>query len=386
MSEIYLDNSATTKLSGEVKQKIHSLIDMYGNPSSLHTLGQIAEKELQKAREIVANALGVRINNSSNIIFTASGSEANNLALLGTARAKQRRTANRILISDCEHPSVYNTAYMLENEGFEIIEIPTKGGVLDLNAVEAALLKPVHSASFMLVNNETGALFDVKSAFNLIKSKYPDAICHTDAVQGFLKSPFTPTSLGADLITVSGHKIHAPKGVGALYISPEIIKAKKIVPIIFGGGQEGGFRSGTENTLGICGFGEAIRIGYENLNENITHFRELYNYAYEKLSCLEIKMNIPARHVNHIINITLPNIKSETMLHFLSAKSIYVSSGSACSSHSAKTNRTLTAFGLSKKEADCSLRISFSQYNTKGDIEYLATALNEGITRLIKIK
>ncbi len=386
MSEVYLDNSATTMLSAEVINKITSCLSIYGNPSSLHSKGQEAERELEIARKNIAAALGVRLKSNSSLVFTASGSEANNLALFGTARAKQRRVANRILISDCEHPSVYNTANKLADEGFEIIEIPTKNGVLDLDAIEAALSKPVLCASFMLVNNETGSLFDVKTAFAMIKSKYKEAICHTDAVQGFLKHKFTPISIGADLISISGHKIHAPKGVGALYISPEIIRAKKIVPIIYGGGQENGFRSGTENFIGICGFGEAVRVGTANFSNNLLLFKELYVYASEKISSLGIKINAPTTHTDHILNITLPNIKSETMLHFLSAKGIFVSSGSACSSRSDKTSRTLSAFGLTKIEADCSLRISFSFYNTKEDIDKLCLALQEGLSQLIRIK
>jgi len=386
MREIYLDNSATTPLSGEVVQKITECFGIYGNPSSLHNMGQRAEAELKNARLNVAKALGVHMPVSSQIVFTASGSEANNLAIIGTARAKQRRVSNRILITDCEHPSVYNTAQSLVNEGFEIIEIPTKGGNLDFEAIESALDVPIFMASFMLVNNETGALFDVKRAFSMIKSKYPNAVCHTDAVQGFLKCKFTPQALGADLVTISGHKIHAPKGIGALYVSNEMIKAKKISPIIFGGGQENGLRSGTENMLGICGFGEAARCGYASIDTNIVHFGELHAYVIEKLSSIGIQVNTAKTHVSHIVSITLPNTKSETMLHYLSSKGIYVSSGSACSSHSNKKSRTLLAFGLSAQEADCTLRISFSSYNTKDDVEQLCEALKCGISTLIKIK
>lgn len=384
--EIYLDNSATTPLSPAVKKKIAQMLDVYGNPSSLHSLGQRAEAELKTAREALLSALGARPREGE-FVFTSSGTEATSLAFFGCARAKERRDASRILITDSEHPSVKNTAAQLSKEGFEIVQIPTRGGVLDMAALEAALDKKIFLASFMLVNNETGARYDVESAFRAIRAEYPDAITHCDAVQGFMKVMFTPSSLGADLISVSGHKLHAPKGVGGLYISADIIKKKKISPFIFGGGQEKGMRSGTENTIGIAAFGTAVNDIKQKRAQNATHLEQLYLYATEKLEAMGLRINRPeGARVSHIINLTLPRIKSETMLHFLSADGIFVSSGSACSSHSKDPSSALISFGLTPEDADCSLRISLSEYNTKQDIDALVASLSTALERLVRIR
>lgn len=384
--EIYLDNSATTPLSEVAKKSIEQMLDIYGNPSSLHSLGAEAEARIKTAREQILSALGVRAREGE-LVFTSCGTEATALAFFGCAHAKERRDAVRILISEGEHPSVKNSAYALEREGFEVVQISTKNGVLDMDALEAALDKKIFMASFMLVNNETGALYSVADAFARIKQKYPDAITHCDAVQGFMKIPFTPATLKADLVSISGHKLHAPKGVGALYISAEMIKKRKIVPYLYGGGQEKGLRSGTENTLGICAFGAAVA----DIRPRLPHIRaqleELYTYTRQKIEALGIRVNAPVgNRASHIINITLPNIKSETALHLLSSEGIFVSSGSACSSHSGKPSETLLAFGLTPFEADCSLRISFSEYNTKEDVDALIASLSVALDRLVRIK
>ena len=385
--QIYLDNSATTPLSEAARAKILNCLDVYGNPSSLHSVGQAAESLVKEAREGLLAALGVR-GRGDELIFTSCGTEATALALFGCAHAKERREATRILITDSEHPSVKNTARALQREGFEVIEIPTRGGVLDMDALERSLDKKIFLASFMLVNNETGALYDVASAFAKIKARYPEAITHCYAVQGFMKIPFTPAALKADLISISGHKLHAPKGVGALYISADMIKKKKIVPYLYGGGQERGLRSGTENTLGIAAFGAAAADIKPRLSQNRAHLAELYQYCVSRLSSLEgVRINTPeGERADHIINLTLPNIKSETLLHFLSADGVFVSSGSACSSHAKSPSETLLAFGLSPAEADCSLRVSFSEYNSKEDIDALTLSLEKAMSRLVRIK
>ena len=386
MKEIYLDNSATTPLSSAVKKRIGEMLDVYGNPSSLHSIGQSAEKELKRAREELLGALGVRVREGE-LIFTSCGTEATALAFLGCAHAKERKDALRILISNSEHPSVKNNALALAKEGFEVVEIPTVGGVLDMECLEAALDKKIFLASFMLVNNETGALYRVGEAFAKIKARYPEAITHCDAVQGFMKVPFTPSSLRADMVSVSGHKLHAPKGVGALYVSADMIKKRKIVPYLYGGGQEKGLRSGTENTIGIAAFGAAVADIKPRFGQIRAHLEELYSYAAEGLMALGLRINTPSgEHVSHIINFTLPNIKSETVLHFLSADGVFVSSGSACSSHSSSPSSALVAFGLSATDADCSLRVSFSEYNTKEDVDALLTSLKAALERLVRIK
>ena len=383
---IYLDNSATTAPSKAAIDKINETLSLYGNPSSLHSMGQSAEKVVREARESILLALGARVREGE-LVFTSCGTEANALAILGSAHAKERRDAIRILTTDSEHPSVYKNLDSLAKEGFEIVKIPTRGGVLDLDAIDQALDKKIFLASFMLVNNETGAVYNVSEAFAKIKAKYPEAITHCDAVQGFMKIPFTPATLKADLISVSGHKLHAIKGVGALYISADMIKKKKITPFLLGGGQENGWRSGTENTIGIAAFGAAVADIKSRFSQNREHFFELYSYATEKIEKLGIRINKPSENfAHHIINVTVPNIKSETVLHFLSAEGIFISSGSACSSHSKTPSGTLISFGLSPADADCSLRISFSEYNTKEDIDALCAGLESALDKLVRIK
>ena len=385
MKTIYLDNSATTPLCDAAKAAIGEAMEHYGNPSSLHLAGQQAEGLLKQARDRVLNALGVR-RGQGTVIFTSCGTEATSMALLGTAFAKARRDAVRILTTNSEHPATLRALELLEADGFEVVKIPTRGGALDMDALEAALDKKIFMASFMLVNNETGALYSLKEAFAKIKRKYPDAMTHCDAIQGFMRVRFTPASIGADMISISGHKIHAPKGVGALYVSSEIIKAKKIVPILRGGGQESGMRSGTENVMGIAALGAAAEDMRMSLENTEAYMAELYEYACGRLSSLGLQLNIPERHVCHIINFTLPDIKSETMLHHLSADGIYVSSGSACSSHSSTPSGSLIAFGLTPRMADCSLRVSLSKYNTKEDIDALCESLGRGLERLVRIR
>lgn len=388
---IYLDNSATTALSERAKASMSEAFENFGNPSSLHFAGTDAEKTLREARRAVLSTLGVkamRDEHDKQLVFTSCGTEASSLAIFGCAYAKKRREANRIITTDSEHPSVEKALLRLCEDGFEIVRIPTVSGVLDIKALEMALDKPIFMASIMLVNNETGALYDVKSAFEKIKRRYPDAITHCDAVQGYLKVRFTPASLGADLVTLSAHKIHGPKGVGALYIAPHMLKEKKIVPFLVGGDQEHGMRSGTENVIGIAGFGAAAKEGYSGMATAMPRVASLRDMAQEGISELGcIKLNIPkGARAPHVLNITLPNIKSQTMLNFLSAKGIYVSSGSACSSHSSRPSSTLLAFGLDAHQADCSLRISFSEYNKEEDVARLCEALREGVETLVKIK
>lgn len=385
MKEIYFDNSATTALSEAVKEAMTAAMDNYGNPSSLHSCGLSAEKTMREARKNIGEALGVRSLKDSELIFTSCGSEASNLAIFGTVFAKTRRTSNKIITTDSEHPSVEKPLRRLEENGFNVVRIPTRQGILDMEILEKEA-DGVLLASMMMANNETGAIYDVEKAFGIIKRKSPDAVTHCDAVQGFLKKKFTVSSLGADLITISAHKIHGPKGVGALYISPDIIKKKKLIPYILGGGQEFGMRSGTENTVGIAGFGRAAKDGYASLEQSVMVMLSVRDYIVSHMPS-EIRVNLPeGERVPHIVNITLPRIKSETMLHFLSSKGIFVSSGSACSSHSSTPSSALIAFGLPPKEADCSLRISLCENNTTEEADALISALSEGLDALVRIR
>lgn len=387
MRDIYLDNSATTHICQEAKLKMIEAMDCYGNPSSLHSKGFDSSKMIADSRTKVLASLFVRNGKAENLIFTSSGTEADNLALVGVAYAKARR-ANRIITTDSEHSAIENTLKALENDGFEVIRLSTKNGVVDINEFNNAINKNTLLVSLMHVNNETGAVYNIKECFKIAKQVNPDVVTHTDAVQSYMKLKVSPSELCADLITISAHKIHGPKGIGALYVSPDVIKKKQLKPIIYGGGQEFGFRSGTENLIGIVGFGVAAERGFKNLSKDIASMRELRSYALDKLALLDVRVNLPkGEYAPHIVNITLPSIKSETMLHHLSAKGIYVSSGSACSSNSAtkKISRALRGFGLSDFDVDCSMRISFSPYNTKEDVDYFIENLQEGIVKLVRI-
>ena len=266
------------------------------------------------------------------------------------------------------------------------MRVSTKGGVLDMETVYANCNRDLFMVSMMLVNNETGALYPLKEVFAAAHAANPTCICHCDAVQGFLKTPATPRALGADLMTVSAHKIHGPKGVGALYIAPHLKKSKSVAPIFEGGGQEWGYRSGTENVIGIAGFAAAAEQGRATLAASLSHMAALSDRLIAGLVEGEIRVNLPTVRAPHIVNITLPHIKSETMLHFLSSKGIFVSSGSACSSHAGGPSAALKAFGLDDRAADCSLRVSFCPDNTPEQVDALLSALDEGLHSLIRIK
>lgn len=384
---IYCDNSATTALCPEAVAAMQEAMEVYGNPSSLHGAGQAAHGLLERARGQVAASLGVRLTRPSELIFTASGTEANNQAIFGSVYAKPRRIGNRIITTDCEHPSVAAAMARLEQEGFEIVRIPTKDGVLDIEAALVALEVPTILVSMMLVNNETGARFDVERVFAAAKRKHPETVTHCDCVQGFLKVPFTPASLKADLVTVSGHKIHGPKGVGALYVSPAIHKAKQLAPHLWGGGQESGLRAGTENLIGICGFGAACAAGLAEKQANMDRMSALRTLLEEKLAEAGVTLNIPkGQRAPHILSVTLPHIKSQTMLNHLSAKGICVSSGSACSARATHPSAALLAFGLTPEAADCTIRISLCEQNTPEEMNALCEGILEGLDRLVRIK
>ncbi len=362
-------------------------MEVYGNPSSLHSAGHRAQTLLETARAQVWKSLGQRGGpEAGRLLFTSCGSEADNLALLGTAYAKPRRRGGRIITTDAEHPGVENALRYLEKDGFEVVRIPTKGGVLDMEAFARAWNDKVFLVSLMMVNNELGSQYDIASAFRFAKAKNPDVVTHTDAIQGYLKCRFTPQTVGADLVTVSAHKIHGPKGVGALYVSAEAKKRRDLIPTLHGGGQEYGMRSGTENVIGIVGFGAAAEEGYNDFLQNARALLELRTYAEQKLSALPVQLNLPkGARAPHILHLTLPDIRSETMVHELSTDGIFVSAGSACSSHGKGVSAAVLAYGLTKEEAECSLRVSFSHYNTKEDVDVLVNALDKAIGHLVRI-
>lgn len=385
----YLDNSATTPVCDVAYQKMKDVLEnTFGNPSSLHTLGMEAEKAVNEAREKIFTAIGAKKYGKTKpqmLVFTASGTEANNLALIGTATAKERRKGGKIIIGETEHPSVIETAKYLATRGFRVVFIPAPRGVWDMEKYRAELTSDTILVSAMLVNNETGAVNDIEAIASLAKAKNPDVVIHCDAVQGFLKLPQPLASFPVDLITLSSHKIGGPKGVGALFIREKILSTKSIVPVVHGGGQESGMRSGTENTVGIAGFGSAAEYESKNLSTTLERFASLRALA-EKLiaeKTPDVRVNTPAgRYAPHIISLTLPSIRSETMLHFLSSRGVFVSSGSACASNTGHKSHVLASYGMSDKEVDSTIRVSLGVQNTETDIHNLINALAEGISSL----
>ena len=377
--EIYLDNSSTTKPYDEVCKKVFDVMkDNYGNPSSLHRLGISAEKEIKEAKESVANALGVR---PDEIYFTSGGTEADNIAIKGVCLGSRKR---HIVTTPIEHPAVLNTLADLEENGYKVDEIPIDNdGIVILEEFEKLLTDDTALVTAMRVNNEIGSLQPIKEMSEIIKRKCPDCKLHVDAVQGFCKVPCRQSDLGADLITISGHKIHGPKGTGALFIK----KGTKISPIVFGGGQQNGIRPGTENVPGIAGLGLATKICISKSDESTANIKRLKEKLESGISenIENIRINTPTVSAPHILNVSFIGVRSEVVLHSLENSDIYVSSGSACSSHKSEPSYVLTAIGLDKKSIDGSIRFSLSEFTTDSDIEKTISVLKELIPRLRKL-
>ena len=379
-TEIYLDNAATTKVDEDAAKLAYDVMTtFYGNPSSAHAKGLQAEHLLKKAQNRVLEAAGYTAKEAV-VIFTSCGTEASNSAIFSVYKSLGKRKKN-IVISDSEHPSVENAARELEKNGVKVFRIPTKGGKLDLDFASKVINADTMLISCMAVNNETGAIYDIKALDSLRKANARDALLHVDAVQGFTHLPFYMSAYNADFISLSSHKINAPKGAGALIVK----KGVNFNPFIFGGGQQGTLRSGTENMPGICAFGLACEKAHKEKEERLKHLKALNSFARSHLkdSCPFVVFNTTEEgFARHILSVSIPGIRSEIMLRFLSEKGIYVSAGSACSSRNAD-NRVLTAFGLDNPIADSTLRISFDVNNTQNDIITLAQALNEGNDSLI---
>ena len=371
---VYLDNSATTKpCEAAVKAVNEALLYNWGNPSSLYRMGYEAESAVTNAREKVALALSCR---ADEIVFNSCGTEGDNTVILGIANARKKR-GNRIVTTAVEHHAVLNTLKRLENEGFEIIYLkPDENGYISEQDIFDAINEKTILVSIMLVNNEIGAVYPVKAAARAIKQKNAPALLHTDAVQAFGKIPIDVKDLGVDLLTLSGHKIHAPKGIGALYIK----KGVNLPALITGGGQEKGLRSGTESVPLICGLAAAVE-SLPDIKTQLKKQEELCNYAKGQLSGISgVKFNSPDDAIPYIINFSLPGYRSETLLHFLESEGICVSSGSACAK--GEGSHVLNAMGLSKKYVDSALRVSFSRDNTFADVDALCTALISATKKL----
>ena len=376
MKRAYLDNSATTAVCRAAADKAYEMMTAcWGNPSSLHTAGFEAEREMEAARSAVAGLLGAA---PDTLTFTSGGTEANNLAIFGAAAAKARG-GRHIVTTAMEHPSVAAACGQLEKEGWEVTRlVPDGSGCAPLSALEAALRPDTMLVSMMLVNNETGAILPVEEAAPLVRRLAPRALLHCDAVQAFGKLPIRVRPMDVDLLTVSGHKIHAPKGCGALYVK----KGVRILPRAFGGGQERGLRPGTEATPAIAAFGAAAAAVPELAGQR-ARFEELMNRLLAGLERQEeILLHRPARHAPYILNLSVPGIRSETLLHFLAQRGVYVSSGSACSR--GKSSPVLAALGLPPAEIDSALRVSLSRDNDEEDLDRFLAGVEEARAVLIR--
>jgi cysteine desulfurase len=376
--EVYLDNSATTKpTAGVIDKMMKTLSEDYGNPSSMHRLGVMSEQYIKEASQIIANSLKVE---PKEIVFTSGGTEANNLALIGTAMAYKRR-ANHIITTRIEHPSVHQPLVYLEENGFEISFAPvdSKGKIIKEKLLDL-IKENTLLVSVMYVNNEIGSVQDITELAAEIKNKKKDVIFHVDAVQAFGKYRIYPKREGIDLLSFSGHKIHGPKGIGALYVSDKV----KIHPTVFGGGHQRGIRSGTENVPGIAGLGQAVQELYNDFDTKIARMYELKQRFLREVSKLEgvtvngvpvecgdtYEMEHLMKTAPHIMNVSFSGVRSEVFLHAMEDKGIYVSSGSACSSHHPSPSVTLTAIGLPRDLMDSTLRFSMSELTTSEEIEY----------------
>lgn len=371
--EHYLDNSATTVVSKNAAAKaLEIMTSVYGNPSSLHLKGIEAEHQLSRARKSVAKATGAV---SDEVYFTSGGTEANNTALFGAALAK-KRTANRIVISSVEHSSIIEAAKYLEDNGYEVVRVnPQKDGTVHAEDILSAVNDKTSIVSVMSVNNETGAIMPCKEIFSAVKNINKNILCHTDAVQAFGKIKLNFKSMGADLMSVSGHKVFAPKGVGALIVK----KGVRIIAHQYGGEQEKKLRPGTENISSICALGVAC--DEFDIDKNFEYVKELNNYAKTELNKIDgVVFNSTENALAYVLNISVGNVRSETMLHFLEQREVYVSSGSACAK--GKPSHVLSSMGISKNRADSAIRISFSKHNTKDDIDALCKGIGDGLKML----
>ena len=380
--EAYLDNSATTRCCEEAAQLVVKLLtEDYGNPSSLHNKGVIAENYMNDARKKIAKTLKVQ---EKEICFTSGGTESNNLAIIGVAEAN-KRSGKHVITTSIEHPSVSATMAYLEEHGYEVTYLPVDAyGVISLDDLKAAIRPDTILVSLMQVNNEIGAVEPIAEAGALIKQCNPQTLFHVDAIQAYGKVMIRPKQQGIDLLSVSSHKFHGPKGAGFLYCSSKV----NLHPIIFGGGQQSGMRSGTENVPGAAGMGLAAQLAYQKFEQKKAHLNELRRYFLEGIHKLDdVSINgwdetadgeeCIERRAPHIVSVSFTGVRSEVLLNALSDRGIYVSSGSACSSNHPALSSTLQAIGLDKKLIEGTLRFSFCENTTKEELDQALKALKE---------
>lgn len=388
---VYLDNSATTRPFDEVTEYMSTVMrDQYGNPSSMHMAGVNAESEIRTAKASVSGTLKV---DEKEIIFTSGGTESDNLALIGCALAN-RRSGMRLITTKIEHPAVLETMKALEEQGFAVTYLDvTRDGRVDPKTLEEALTDDTILVSIMHVNNEIGSVNDIATLSGIVKDYSPSILFHTDAVQSFGKMRIYPKKMNIDLMSVSAHKIHGPKGVGFLYAGEKV----RIRPVIFGGGQQRGMRSGTENVPGIAGLGMAAKLIYDGFDDRIAKMYQLKSYFAEGLLKMgDVFLNgIPEQSgksfddaivltAPHIVSASFEGIRAEVLLHALEAKGIYVSSGSACSTNKPAKSATLQAIGVSSKLLDSTIRFSFSVDTTKDELDYTLAVLADEVPKLRK--
>ncbi len=379
--QVYLDNSATTKCYDEVAELVcRVMCEDYGNPSSMHHKGVEAEQYVRYAKETLARLMKV---NEKEILFTSGGTEADNIALIGTAMAHHRR-GRHLITTRMEHPAVLQTMAYLERQGFDVTYLSVdRAGRIRLQELERAIRKDTILVSIMHVNNEIGSVQPIAEAGELIKRSNPQTLFHVDAVQGFGKFRIYPSRMNVDLLSVSAHKIHGPKGVGFLYIRD----GARVNPIIYGGGQQKGMRSGTENVPGIAGLAKAADLVYANLDQDVDRMYELRQMLIDGVSRIEdVRVNgCPGRDgAPHIVSLSVRGVRSEVLLHALEEKEIYVSAGSACSSNKPQISDTLKAIGVERDLLGSTIRFSLSVFTTAAEIEYTIQALEEMVPMLRK--
>ena len=379
--EVYLDNSATTRCYPEVAQLVSKIMcDDYGNPSSMHMKGVQGEQHVRYAKEVFAKLLKVQ---AKEIFFTSGGTESDNLAILGCAGANVR-AGKHLITTKIEHPAVLETFVYLEKQGFEVTYLGVdRNGVVRLEDVQKALRPDTILVSIMHTNNEVGSLQPIEEIGALIKQYNPKILFHVDAVQGFGKFRIFPKKMNIDLLSISSHKIHGPKGVGVLYVGEKV----KIHPIAFGGGQQKGLRSGTENVPGIAGMAKAAEMVYAHLEDDVDCIYLLKEYFVEgvqKIENVQVNGYTGRNSAPHVVSVSVRGVRSEVLLHALEDKGIYVSAGSACASNHPKISETLKAMGVEKELLDSTIRFSFSTLTTKEEIDYTLQAMYDMIPMLRK--
>ena len=379
--EAYLDNSATTRVLPEVVELMNKIyLEDYGNPSSKHLKGIESERYILDAKEIIAKTLKAK---PEEILFTSGGTESDNTALFGVMRANTRR-GKHMITSMIEHHAILATAHQLEKEGYEVTYLPVdKYGQVSPESLKEAIRPDTVLVSVMHTNNEIGSVNNLEELSKVVKEANPEIYFHTDAVQGYTKSIIIPKRLGIDLLSVSGHKIHGPKGVGFLYVNEKV----KMNPFVYGGGQQSGRRSGTENVPGIAGMALAAKTLYDDFDNEINKLYELKDYLVKRLSDIEgtvINGHTGRDSAPHIVSVSVRGVRAEVLLHALEEKGVYVSSGSACASNRNTVSETLASINIERDLLDSTIRLSFSIFTTMDEVKYAADCIEEIIPELRK--